>query len=199
MKLTSPLKTILSADEATTVAPESQFALNVVTVFQDAPARQWAMQVYSKVSRLVGDDCIWSTWWEIRRLAVPAILSEAVQAAAEADVVVVSLQAADELPLELCAWMEAWLPRRQLDEGALVALIDIHEGSGAHASRTRDYLRAVARAGHLDFLPHEQRLPLAANDSLAEHAPKQANFTAEALHDILDDGDGGYRHWGLNE
>jgi hypothetical protein len=161
MKLTDPIKTVLSGGEATNVVSKPPSVLNVVVVFQDAPARQWARQIYDKVSRLVGDDAIWSTWWEIHRLATPAVLSDAVQAVAEADIVVVSLQTASEPPPELCAWIEAWLQRRKPDEGALVALIGVQEGAGSQAFRMRDYLRGVARAGRLDFLPHEQKLPSA--------------------------------------
>jgi len=84
---------------------------------------------------------------------------DAVRAALVADLIVVSVHAADELPLGLYVWIDAWLPRRTSREGALTALIGADEPQDPQSSRTREYLQAVARKAQLDFIPlFESRL-----------------------------------------
>ena len=101
-----------SFDEVTTGWKEPASKLNVVVAFQDLPGRERAMQVCSKVNDLIGDDCVMSTLGGRSDICPDsATLSNAVQAAVEADVwwVSVSVPAADELPKALRAWIEGWL------------------------------------------------------------------------------------------
>jgi hypothetical protein len=65
----------------------------------------------------------------------------------------VSVYAADELPLDLYVWVQAWLPRRLSWAGVLAALIGVVEPPDAHFVRTREYLQAVASRARLDFSP----------------------------------------------
>ena len=84
---------------------------------------------------------------------------DAVRAALVADLIVVLVHAADELPLGLYVWIDAWLPRRTSREGALTALIGADEPQDPQSSRTHEYLQAVARKAQLDFIPlFESRL-----------------------------------------
>ena len=78
---------------------------------------------------------------------------DAVRAALVADLIVVLVHAADELPLGFYVWIDAWLPRRTSREGALTALIGADEPQDPQSSRTREYLQAVARKAQLDFVP----------------------------------------------
>jgi hypothetical protein len=107
---------------------------------------------------------IHSEAWEIGDLTRLGILSDAVRFATVADVIVVSVCATEELPPDLCAWIDAWLPRRHRRAGALVALIGISEQSSPWFSHTLDYLQAVAHRGQLDFLPRECKLPVVPHD-----------------------------------
>jgi hypothetical protein len=102
---------------------------------------------------LAGKDHIRNKWYDVHSLSDLGILLEAVRAALVADVIVISVHAADELPLGLYVWIDAWLPRRTASEGALTALIGADEPQGPESFRTREYLQAVARKGHLDFIP----------------------------------------------
>ena len=94
-----------------------------------------------------------NTWYDMHSLGKIETLQEAVRAALVADVIVISVYAAEELPLGLYVWIDAWLPRRTSREGALTALIGADEPEALQSSRTRDYLQAVARKAQLDFIP----------------------------------------------
>ena len=90
---------------------------------------------------------------------------EAVRAAVVADVIVVSVHAAGDLPLGLYVWIDVWLPRRLSRAGALAALIGVAEPADPHSVRTHEYLQAVARKGQLDYIPQERKRPVASPDS----------------------------------
>jgi hypothetical protein len=84
---------------------------------------------------------------------------DAVQAAAKADVLVVSIRDAGELPVDLYVWIDAWMPRRTRRPGAMVALIGVPPQPDPQSGRAHKYLEAVSRRVGLDFLPRERKLP----------------------------------------
>jgi hypothetical protein len=126
--------------------------LNVTAVYQDMWGREWARELWLRVTQLMGDDAITNTSWNLMELDRPEIFSEAVSAATLADVLVVSIHAGEQLPPSLCAWINAWLPRRQRQDGALIALLSVVAGQPDGPSKqAEEYLRGVARQGRLDF------------------------------------------------
>jgi hypothetical protein len=158
MKATEPGR-IVPADEAAIASDESDYALSIAGVYQDRLTRAWALHTCLSASRLAGEGRIQNTWYEVHRLSDPDILLEAVHAVLRADVIVVSIHATDELPIELCAWIDAWLPRRLSRAGALAALIGVAGRPDSRAVRTQEYLQTVACRGELDFVPHQRTLP----------------------------------------
>ena len=177
---------IAPPDKVETALPQPANVLNVAVVYQDAPTRKWAAQVCDLVSRLIGKEAMHSTWWAISHLNDPEMLADSVRTAMEADVIVVSIYDAKELPANLRSWIEAWLPRRRLPTGSLMALIGLAEQPGAQDYRVQDHLRAIARKGHLDFLLRERVLPAASHGFLyVETTGEQANTTTPVLQEAL--------------
>jgi hypothetical protein len=166
------------SDEAESAWPETQYALNVALVYQDAPTREWAAQVCGQVTRLAGKDAVRCTWWEISQLGDPEVLKNAVLTTTQADAIFVSIYDAKEFPVDLCVWIDAWLPRRSLSTGALIALISVPGQMSAQLEHARGYLRAVARKGRLDFLLRERKLPVASRGYL--YVEKLAEWTSPA-------------------
>ena len=138
----------------------AEYALKVLVVYEDTVSEVWAAQFCHRATRAIGPEGLNLSLWRMGSLTQPDLLPRAVQAAAQADVLVVALRGADELPLDLCVWIDVWLPRRYRQPGVLVALIDRPEQSCFSFSRTEEYLRAVARKGSLDFMPQERKMPL---------------------------------------
>lgn len=140
---------------------ESAFTLNVAGIYQDTLTRDWAMQTCRPVAQLAGEERVRNMWYNAHSLSDQGILQDAVRAALTADVIMVSVYAADELPLDLYVWFEAWLPRRPARVGALTALIGVAEPADPQFIRTLRYLQAVAHKAQLDFVPQERKRPTA--------------------------------------
>ena len=88
----------------------------------------------------------------------------------KADVIMVALHAAEPLPLSFYVWAEAWLPHRFPAAGSLVALIDLPERPNTGSDGPREYLAALAKQGHRDFLVEERKLQPAAGTVQDEDA-----------------------------
>ena len=161
MKQTSVSEQVAGLDGLTVFPPPAGRNLGVTLVYHDPPTHAWAGEVYERLRKLAGKDSVRATWWKISDLMEPGVLAGAVSTAMRADVVVVALDAAERLPLSFHVWVDTWLPNRLQVAGCLVALIGSVEQPNGQSSRMREYLRAVAREGRLEFLLEERRLPVA--------------------------------------
>jgi len=186
MEPTNILEQATSSEEAGVAYSEPKYSLNVVLVYQDTPTREWAGQVCDHVTRLAGDGVIHSTWCEIGRLGDSKVFTDAVLEAIRADVIMISIYDAKELPANLCVWIDAWLPCRHLSMGALIALISVPGYPGVQTDRTQDYLRATAHNSQLDFLLRERKLPVASRGFLyMERTKGTANPTTSIFREAL--------------
>jgi hypothetical protein len=154
-----PPRQTVFLDESETALDDSGYEFKIAVVYQDTLAQSWAIQMCRPVRQKFGGENVQNTWHSVPSLSDPEVLIEAADAALAADVIVVAIHAADELPPELCAWIDVWLPRRRARMGALAALIGVAREPASQALRTQEYLQAVALRGQLDFLPHERKLP----------------------------------------
>jgi len=159
MRSLSNANGLSTPDRPATATDQTEPALNVTVVYQDPLTHQWATELWARVEPLIGREGTCRKSWSISHLAEPLAFAGAVQAAAEADVLMISVRAAGDLPLILRVWIDAWLPRRARRAGALVALIGLPAQPDAQSDRTHQYLEAVARQAGLDFLPRERKLP----------------------------------------
>jgi len=146
-------------DGPVSAALRAEPALNVTVVYQDALTLQWSTELWERVEPVIGSGRICRQAWGLGGLAEVIAFENAVQAAAAADVLVISVCAAGDLPLILRVWIDAWMPERAGRAGALVALIGLPSRPDASCSPTHQYFRAVARQAGLDFLPRERKLP----------------------------------------
>jgi hypothetical protein len=144
------------ASEAAISSPKAGYALNVAVVYQDLFTRQWVGQVRDLMAGIVGQEAIRCTEWKISNLVQPSAYWEGVAALAHADVIVVSLNAADRLPGTFYLWVNMWLQERSGRPGVLVTLLAEAEDANSGAIETRRYLAAVAHQGQLQFLINER-------------------------------------------
>jgi hypothetical protein len=148
-----------AADRAAMTAVGPEPALNVVVIYQDPLTRHWAADLWDRVGQLIDSGGISRKCWNLSDLAGAFVFAEAVRAAAEADVLVISVRDAGDLPLLLHMWVDGWMPRRAGRAGALVALIGVPARPDVPSGGAHQYLGAIARQAGLDFLPQERRLP----------------------------------------
>jgi hypothetical protein len=140
------------------------------------------------VTRQAGKDAVDCHQWEISRLNDLCVLKDAILMTMVADVILVSIYDAEELPKDFRVWMDAWLARRYLPAGALIALISVPGELSVQTKLARDYLRAVARKGRLDFLLRERRLPVTSRGYFfMEKATEWNDSTTSVLQEALSD------------
>ena len=181
----NPARHILGFSDEAAVTPDgSEYALNIAGVYEDSVTRDWAMQACRTGTQRAGEEHVQKTWYNVNSLCDPRILLDAVRAAVVADVIVVSVYAASELPLGLYVWIDVWLPRRLSRAGALAALIGVAEPADSHSVRTQEYLQAVARKGQLDYIPQERKRPVAFPVSPMDLVVEQAGTAAPVLQEI---------------
>lgn len=178
MQGTSIRNRITLSAQPTGVSNEVEPALKVVMVYEDSLTRHWATDLWARVGQLINHGGICQHFYRINDLTELSAFEDNVRAAAEADVLVISVRDVGELPISLCVWIEDWVPNRAGRPGALVALIGVPPQPDAQSGRAHAYLEAVAQRAGLDFLPHERKLPEA---SFALPAPsgiaRVANLT----------------------
>lgn len=199
MKAKELLKQAVHSDETDMAPDESDGGLNLTGVYQDSVTRSWAMQMCRRATRLAGAAGAHNRWFDANALGNPGTFLTAVQAAMTADVIVVSVYAAEELPLDLYIWFEAWLPRRLPRVGALTALIGVEESMDSQTVRTLEYLQAVARKAKLDFVPRKRKRPDASPTAALKATQAEANAAKQGLYELYGRQFDNYCHWGLNE
>jgi hypothetical protein len=148
------------ADGTAIALMDGGYALNVALVYQDALTRQWAGRVRDRMAEVVGEAAIRCTEWKISDLRERRAFSEGAAVLARADVIVVSLYAAERLPAIFYLWVNLWLQQRSGLPGALVALVlSPEESNPAATNETRRYLAAVASQDCLEFFLQECNQP----------------------------------------
>lgn len=173
--------------------------MKVVMLHEDPPSRKWAEELWARVTKLVGDEGIALRSWRAGELTHPMVLADAVRAAAEADIMLLSVHARPDLPINVHVWIDAWLPRRRTPEGVLVALLTVHE-QDVEQSHAREYLQAAATRGKMDFLVQERKCASADDDeAFAANLHNRATVVTPVLGEILTQERYSYRHWGINE
>src|SRR5208283_5841519 len=95
----------------------------VVAVYGHPDGRMLAVRVCGNLAQRFKDDVAFEfSWWGFKYLKEPGIAHQAVRAATNADLIFISPGSTDELPWEVKAWFDLWLPQRKSLEGALVVL-----------------------------------------------------------------------------
>ncbi len=146
-----------TGDEISIPSWKSNRTLGITLVYEDVESLDWATTMRDRVTALIGRESVVDASWRMCYLTNPDVFPHAVETATWADAIIVAVHEAVELPADLCAWVNAWLPRRGGREGTLVALL------GPSASGTirnvRRYLEGVARRGALAFLLEHRKSP----------------------------------------
>jgi hypothetical protein len=180
-------------DESVQTWRELESPLTVVLLYEDALTRRWTQEVCELVERLAGRERVEWRSWGLSDLSESKVLAEACQVTVRADLIVVSVYAAQNLPLNLYLWVEAWLPRRLHVRAALLSLITMGTSAGARCHHAQNYLEAVANRTGLDFLMEERDLLL---EPLSNYPGK---FMNKVSVDHVPGHRQNYDHWGLNE
>lgn len=170
---------------------------SVVVAYENAATRDFAIDLCDDLSRKFEGDLEFDfTWWGFKYLTDPQIAREAVNAAANADLIIVSVNHAQDFPFEVAEWFRQWSEQRLRSEGALVCVqaSPLLENQPAPDD---SLLRRIARHGNLDFLslPEPTRRPFPLGDlpptsGLANNGADHLRLLDERFHSS---------GWGINE
>jgi len=139
----------------------------IVVLYEDNSSRDAAISLCQTLEKIFHADLDFEiTWCRFKYFSDPAVASEAAQIAAQADLIIVSIQRAQDLPLEVKAWFERWLPARE-SAGALV-LLQTSEEPPSPQNLQSSYLYLLAQRANLDYLSLSNAGPSISTDRIPE-------------------------------
>ena len=128
---------------------------NVVIIYEDRTAGTRAKHFYDGVIRKLVDECDFNLeLWSFQVLALPAIGNSVAKAAAQADIVILSMNRQAQLSVQTRDWIERWSGLIADDRSALVALLPQPGTGHGMLVSTLDYLRKVADRNGISFYTH---------------------------------------------
>jgi hypothetical protein len=136
-------------------AADDKPVFHVVILYQNSAAGRRAKHFYDKLVRAFDGACDFSLeLWNFKLIAIPEIRESTAQAAAHADLVILSLYANSGLPAELKVWIEGW-PRLIIHrDPARVALVAKSKLRCGATASILSYLRSVADRYGVSFFAH---------------------------------------------
>jgi len=177
---------------------EPKFPFDLVVAYEDGATRARALQLYHHLAGQLLDDYDFKcAWWKLEHLGEPALREHAVDDAAEANMIVLSVRNKKELPAIGKTWIEGWLPRRENRKSALVALV-ASESPESGDPALINYLQSVARLAHMDFFQHAFGQEKQTADPAMEQVQARASVVTPMLEEILNRRTSALR-WGINE
>jgi len=126
--------------------------MRVLIVCENSTAAAHACAMLQRIGHNCGLDgrFVYQSW-NFDVLSIASLQELAGHEAAEADIIIIAVQAVKNLPRNLTEWMTGWIERRQDSGGALVALL----GSGSEDKEAAQgfffQLRELAVMGRMNF------------------------------------------------
>jgi sulfite reductase alpha subunit-like flavoprotein len=175
---TSPAVTMTRTEEASARLATKK-AWSVVVAYEDPAARERAVGFCDQlVERFWAQVELDISWWSFTSLEEAAGAREAVQEAAQAELIIVSTAPEGDLPATVKAWIEAWLRLRGEREGVLAGLTEGAEGLSLEEGPKHLYLRRVAHLGAMDYLTQvPSDMSRAIPDSLESYTERADQIT----------------------
>jgi hypothetical protein len=179
---------------------DPKFPFDLVVAYEDLETRNRALHLYDHLAQqLLGDYDFQCSWWKFEHLTNATLRQQAADAAVEANMVILSIRAHDELPRAHKLWLEDWISRRYHRKAALVVMIAGTSTTGHEAAPALAYLQNAARLARMDFFTHSFELPSAPRDaSIAQRAAQTPAATPSLLQGLLQHRSPVLR-WGINE
>ena len=175
------------------LAAKTTDVCRVVVVYEDGSAHERAMELAARLEEQVGTELafIFSSW-NFKELAEPGPARAATEAAAGADIILLSAHGND-LPSAVGRWLELCAAERTISEGALALFLAEPFMLSASSEAVIDRLQHAAGMLGMDFL---SLIPQPAEQIIRSF--KERSETASRPTRDFPDRPGG-NHWGLDE
>jgi hypothetical protein len=159
---------------------------SIVVVCEDELTHSQAVSVWDRLIKQFWAEIEFDFHWcQFANLLDPSNALDAANAAARADLIVLSTHAGEELPEHVTSWIETWLDKRENREGALIALVGREQEPSTGAMAKHLYLREVAHRANMDFL---SEIPTSIRRGIPESPEwfnERAGQVGSTLGDIL--------------
>ncbi len=165
----------------------------IVVVYEDAAAHDRAMELASRLEEEIGAELpfIFNSW-NFKNLAEPTSARTATEAAAHADIILLSAHGND-LPSAVGRWLELCATERTTDEGALALFLaePFMLSAASEAIITRlQHAASLLRMDFVSLIPHPA-------EQIIRSFKQRTDVTSEAVTEFSDRPGG--VHWGLDE
>ena len=124
----------------------SESSKEIVILYEDGETRVGIREALAKAVRQSGYKCRISEW-KFSMLDSPAMLKQAVEDTATAEMIVVCARGNSELPEAVKVWTEQWLANKTTSTGIFIGLLDAAFGKGDTGAAILDYLMCAAAEG----------------------------------------------------
>ncbi len=174
-------------------------AFKVIIVYEDFHSGLRAMQLYERLTKQLAHECRFPlNLWKCDILGIPPVAEFAADAAASADLVMISLDLDAKIPAKLKTWIETWAGRRIPMDAALVALFNRESRPIGGFSSASAYLCDGASRGGMKFLAEAEELSGASEQPSVELVEPPIRKSVSTLETMASERNA-YAHWGLNE
>jgi hypothetical protein len=164
---------------------QPKYPFDLVIAYEDTTTRNRALNLYDHLAQeLLDDHDFQCSWWKFSHLANDTLMRQASEAAAQANMIVVSVRAGGQLPDMAQRWLNNWLPIRGDHKSALVSMIAGTSDKILDVCPIQSQLHRLARGASMDFFSHRFDSPLArfSTPTLAE----RANLVTPLMEEILE-------------
>jgi hypothetical protein len=129
--------------------------LTAVAAYEDSLTDARVTEFCQGLSRQLGEACeLVKQMWLLNELRMPQLRSIAAGEASRADLIIISVHHAQQLPEEVTHWIQQWQPQKRRHPVVLLALFDpVYQGDSASM---RTYLAQVAKKSAMQFLVHSE-------------------------------------------
>jgi len=166
----------------------------IVVVYEDLAAHHRAMELGTRLASGFRDEPAFIfRSWDFKDLGEPAASADAIEAAADADILLFSIHGND-MPWAVTRWVEACVQARGRRDGALAVLLAEPFCLSPSSGSMLIWLENAARRLSMDYVP---LIPEPAEQMIKTlHA--RAQSVIAMLEDVLP-GRPAFENWGLNE
>jgi len=178
---------------------DPKLPFDLVVAYEDLETRNRALHLYDHLAQQLLDDYDFQcSWWKFDHLTNKTLRQQAADAAVEANMVILSIRAHDELPRTHKLWLEDWISRRHHRKAALVVMVAGTNAPGHEAAPALAYLQNAARLARMDFFTHSFELSRSPRESSIAQLTAPPPAATPLLQGLLQHRSPVLR-WGINE
>jgi hypothetical protein len=124
--------------------------LKAVIIYDDFDAAARATLLLERVARRAGEGIKWDIKpWRCDVLKQPTLAALTIAVAANADIIVLTVQRTQAPPTGLLDWLNNWAKHRRIEDAAVLLL---HTDTAGHLSKAWDEIQALVAGRNLTYL-----------------------------------------------